>query len=383
MAVVSEHFPSGVWHNRAGTARATPQRFAAPQSEAELLAELRAAHAAGLRVRPVGAGHALTPLAAGEGLMLSLGALRGLVSRQDDGFTFWAGTTLGEARAALPPGLTLPGGAPEQSLGGALAVGAHSEGTPLWAALRGLTLLDVRGAAHELGPADPRLGAVALSLGALGVLTHVTVRPLPVSAVADPPPRTLPLAEARALAPEYTRRWPGLRLHWTQGELSVHTARQDQARRSRTGDAAPTPARAMEYALPLERLSGALRELDAALPPGMKLGLAVVGASGHAALPEQKPLTPPWLAPGGSGEHATVGLWPGALTRETGSRGLVQGEAVLRAAGGRPHWGRLHSLGATELAGLYPQFADFLRLRAHLDPEGRLSNAYLRRLLGT
>ena len=55
-------------------------------------------------------------------------------------------------------------------------------------------------------------------------------------------------------------------------------------------------------------------------------------------------------------------------------------EPVLRAHGGRPHWGKRHGLGAAELAPLYPRFEAFQRVRAELDPRGRFANEHLRRV---
>ncbi len=47
----------------------------------------------------------------------------------------------------------------------------------------------------------------------------------------------------------------------------------------------------------------------------------------------------------------------------------------------RPHWGKMHTLDAAALAGLYPRWDDFRRVRAALDPRGIFLNDYLRRLL--
>ncbi len=52
------------------------------------------------------------------------------------------------------------------------------------------------------------------------------------------------------------------------------------------------------------------------------------------------------------------------------------------AHGGRPHWGKLHSLDADRLALLHPLFDEFLALRDRLDPDRLFTNAYLRRVLG-
>ena len=57
-------------------------------------------------------------------------------------------------------------------------------------------------------------------------------------------------------------------------------------------------------------------------------------------------------------------------------------QPIFLKYGGRPHWGKLHSLKARELALLYPNWNDFLAVRARLDPEGRLLNPYLKALLG-
>jgi FAD/FMN-containing dehydrogenase len=55
-------------------------------------------------------------------------------------------------------------------------------------------------------------------------------------------------------------------------------------------------------------------------------------------------------------------------------------EPIFWKYGGRPHWGKLHSLGRAELSRLYPRFEDFRALRAQLDPDGRLLNEHLRRI---
>jgi FAD/FMN-containing dehydrogenase len=57
-------------------------------------------------------------------------------------------------------------------------------------------------------------------------------------------------------------------------------------------------------------------------------------------------------------------------------------EQVAGAVGGRPHWGKMHSLDAEDLRARYPRFDDFTRLRAELDPSGKFLNPYLKRVLG-
>ena len=57
-------------------------------------------------------------------------------------------------------------------------------------------------------------------------------------------------------------------------------------------------------------------------------------------------------------------------------------EPILRAYGGRPHWGKKHSLAARDLEALYPDWKQFLEIRAGLDPHGVFLNDYLREILG-
>jgi FAD/FMN-containing dehydrogenase len=57
-------------------------------------------------------------------------------------------------------------------------------------------------------------------------------------------------------------------------------------------------------------------------------------------------------------------------------------EAITASVGGRPHWGKMHTLDSSTLAGLYPRFADFLHARDQADPERRFANPYLDQVLG-
>jgi xylitol oxidase len=57
-------------------------------------------------------------------------------------------------------------------------------------------------------------------------------------------------------------------------------------------------------------------------------------------------------------------------------------EEALLPLGARPHWGKCFAAGAAELAPLYPRFADFRALRDRVDPERTFGNAFLDRVLG-
>jgi hypothetical protein len=57
-------------------------------------------------------------------------------------------------------------------------------------------------------------------------------------------------------------------------------------------------------------------------------------------------------------------------------------EQIVGAFGGRPHWGKLHTLGASDLRERYPRFDDFLAVRDRLDPQRAFANPYSRQVFG-
>ena len=57
-------------------------------------------------------------------------------------------------------------------------------------------------------------------------------------------------------------------------------------------------------------------------------------------------------------------------------------EPILRAHDGRPHWGKLHTRTAADLAPAYPRFGEFLAMRDRLDPDRVFANHHLTRVLG-
>lgn len=62
---------------------------------------------------------------------------------------------------------------------------------------------------------------------------------------------------------------------------------------------------------------------------------------------------------------------------------LPQIEARLRPFGPRPHWAKVNTLSAAQIASLYPRSHDFRQLAGRFDPKGKFLNAYMHeRLLG-
>ncbi len=57
-------------------------------------------------------------------------------------------------------------------------------------------------------------------------------------------------------------------------------------------------------------------------------------------------------------------------------------EEIFKAHGGRPHWGKMNTRTAEDLAPAYPKFTDFVKVRDRLDPARVFANPYLDRILG-
>src|SRR5580693_5984552 len=181
--VMKQALGPGEWRNWAGTVTATPTRRAQPRTEAEISA------AAKLAVRALGSGHSFTPAAATTGLALDLSRWTGVTGADTRTglVTVRAGTTLRALNAALAEfGLALAnlGDIDAQTIAGALATGTHGTGARLGGLATQIEALDLVLADGSLvtcsASVRPDLFAAArVGLGALGVVSAVTLRCVP------------------------------------------------------------------------------------------------------------------------------------------------------------------------------------------------------------
>ena len=177
------------WRNWAGTATATPARWYRPRSEAEISAAVKDAASAGLQVRALGSGHSFTAVAATSGVALDLSRWTGITAA-DTGtglVTVRSGTTLRALNAELGGlGLAMAnlGDIDAQTLAGALSTGTHGTGARLGGLatqVESLELVLADGSVVSCSATSrPELFAAArIGLGALGVITTVTLRCVP------------------------------------------------------------------------------------------------------------------------------------------------------------------------------------------------------------
>ncbi len=179
------------WTNWAQTVTANPRRRAMPRTEAQLADEIRRAAANGLRVRVVGAGHSFTPVAATDGLLLSLDHLDTIerIERVDGRIevTVGAGIRLHRLNAALAGvGLAMRnlGDIDRQSLAGAISTGTHGTGAALGGLatqVRGLRLVLANGSVVEADATHHRelFEASRIGLGTTGVISAYTLEVVP------------------------------------------------------------------------------------------------------------------------------------------------------------------------------------------------------------
>ena len=427
------------WRNWGRNVTAVPLRVERPADTGGLQRTVAAAAAAGVRVKAVGAGHSFTDIAATDGVQLDLDALQGLVSvdRAAGRVRLRAGTRLYQVPALLEPyGLAMPnlGDIDRQSVAGAVSTGTHGTGAAfggLSTQVAGMTLVQPDGGLLALGDGDPLLPAAALGLGALGIIADVTLQCVPAF-VLRAEERSEPLAEVLSGLPDRVQSADHFEFYWfphtDRAATKTNTRLPGTARRRPLGavsawvdetllsntvfratcfagrtvpamvpavnraaarllggrdyaDASPrvftqrrtVRFREMEYAIPADQLQPAFTALRQLIEENRRRISFPVEVRWAAADDR-------WLSTAYGRDTAYIAVH--RYYREEFSDYFDAVEAVMLRHGGRPHWGKLHSLAAPELAGKYPRFADFLRVRDRLDPDRVFANSYLDRVLG-
>ncbi|MDP1632955.1 MAG: D-arabinono-1,4-lactone oxidase [Caulobacter sp.] len=418
-----------LWRNWSGIAHSYPVQRAAPKDAAELATLLKTAPAP---VRVTGASHSFTALCATAGTLVSLDAMSGVIGWEGDQAIVAAGTRLG----ALGPALAEKGRAManlpdinKQSLGGALGTATHGTGTHLKAIhgdVTALTLVTPGGAIIDCdAQRRPEVfNAARVSLGALGVISQARLTTTPNRRLrrrvwVEPFEESLAKAEERWATHRnfefYAVPFTGLAANIAHDEtddatenngpseddallnvlkglknvLGFSTSLRKAAAKAMLGGVKPETAvdegwkllsterpirfNEMEYHLPAETQLAALQEVVAVIEkhrPDVYFPIEV-----RRIAPDDA-----WLSPFQGQPRGSVAVH--AYYRDDYQFFFALIEPIFRRHGGRPHWGKLHSLKGADLAALYPHWTDFLEVRRELDPEGRLLNPYLKSLFG-
>ena len=431
------------WHNWGRTVSCAPSRTESPSDARQIAQIITRARESGTTVKPIGAGHSFTAIAATDDIRLDLSTLRGLsaVDTERKQVTLYAGTRLHEIPELLAPhGLAMVnlGDIDRQTISGAISTGTHGTGLRfggIATQIVGATLVTGTGEITTVTAGDD-LRAVALGLGALGVLVEVTVQCADAFCLrADERPRDADetfdsFLDEVAAQDHYEFYWfphTSRTLTKTNTRLPANTAATGPGRVRRyiddellsnklfgvlceVGAKAPrlvrpinqvssralsartftdvstgvfTSARNVrfgesEFAIPLEAVPEALRDIRNMVDrKGFRVSFPIeVRAAGADDLLLS-------TASGRDSGYIAVHRYHRDDPADSAAYfAAFEAEPIFWKYGGRPHWGKLHTRDSGHLARSYPGFAEFGTIRDRYDPDRVFANQYLRRVLG-
>jgi L-gulono-1,4-lactone dehydrogenase len=426
-----------LWRNWSREQRCAPERIERPQSEEAVAEAVRRAVAEGRRVRVSASGHSFNDIACTDDVMLRLdalddfGSVDGRVVEVDAGITLHK---LGAELAARGLAMENQGDIDRQQLAGAISTATHGTGVRfpnLSAQVVGLRLVTADGVVHEVGEeGDAELfRAARVSLGALGVITRVKLRCVPLFTLERLDlPRGLDetledlddLVTSNDHFEFYGFPYTG-RVMTRESERNDREVEQTEAWKRwlndvvaenaipaavfRAGRAAPgaipalnrrivpllqpskvidhayrvyasrrnIPFTEMEYGIPREAAAEAIRRVvdlieRRRLPVAMPYEVRFTkGDDAHLSTAAARDTC-----------YIAVHQYRG-MDFDAYFRGV---ERIMDDYGGRPHWGKRHFQTAATLAPRYPDWDAFQEVRRRLDPDGVFANEYVERVLG-
>jgi FAD-linked oxidoreductase len=424
-----------IWTNWAREQRCAPARIEKPTSEDELATVVAHAAEQGQNVRAFGSGHSFTDIACTDGVLIDTSGLNRLIEADlaSGSVTVEAGIKLhdlGPQLAAHQLSLENQGDIDHQALAGALATATHGTGRMfpnISARVTSLNLITADGTTRKITDGD-ELKAARVSLGALGVISQVTLEAVPLYTL-HRHDRPLPLEQMLADLDEHVDtndHFEFFVFPYADAAFARSTRRSDEEpvptpkwKRAinerllenvalslvcRTGRAIPklTPtlnrfmtsavseAHVQDRAYRVYATERNVRftEMEYAIPRahGKEAVTRVLELVERRQLPILFPLEVRFSA----GDDAFLST---AHERETCYIAVHQFngmgfetyfravEAIMNEYGGRPHWGKRHYQTADTLRDRYPEWDRFQAVRARLDPHGTFTNDYCRRVL--
>ncbi|MFG3079993.1 FAD-binding protein [Streptomyces parvulus] len=410
--------------NWAGNITYTAEELLRPRSPRALGALV----AGSARLRVLGSGHSFNEIAqpAAGGVLLSLADLPSVVDVDTAARTVRVGGGVRYAELARrvhARGLALPNLAslPHISVAGSVATGTHGSGVgngSLASAVREVELITADGSALTIARGDGRFGGAVTSLGALGVVTSLTLGLEPAYEVEQHVFTEMPLAGldtatfeavmASAYSVSLFTDWraPGFRQVWLKrrtdqplpefpyakpavdrmhpvpGMPAVNCTEQSgvpgpwhERLPHFRADFVPSSGAELqsEYLMPREHALAALHAMDAirevVAPVLQTCEIRTVAADAQ------------WLSPSyGRNTVAAHFTW----VEDTAAVLPVvrELERALAPFAARPHWGKVFTTPSAALRALYPRLDDFRSLARALDPAGKFGNGFVRGVLG-
>jgi FAD/FMN-containing dehydrogenase len=429
---------AGRFVNYSKTVTASPTAWREPSSEEEIARCVADAGASGQRLHVVGAGHSWSPIAAPDGIAVTLDRFTGIVQRNEGSVTVRAGTRLRDLNRLLAQsGEALPilGSIAQQSVAGAIATGTHGSSLThgnLSSLVIGARLIAGDGSVREIGESDQRLNAVRVHLGALGAITELTLRTVPAFRLTETIDG-VPVRTATARVEEIGRSAEYVKVWWLPHTPSALVLRYERTADAVTRHPSPGTERFIEnwlvHRAVLPATSAWLRRRPAVVPRfNAIIGRTLVKprrvgpsplmlSTPDPALHYETEAAVP-LAAGGEAFERTVRLIDrlgvrvnhlvelryvggdsgfmspayGGNTVQLGAYTALPGhrrayfEAFwheMRQLGARPHWGKELDHDAAQIRSLYPMTDRFVAVRDALDPRHLFSNPFLERIFGS
>jgi len=371
-------------------------------------------------IRPLGTRHSFSLVADSTGALLSTEHLDRVVEIGADTVTVEAGIRYGELGSPLQEnGLAVANLAslPHISVGGAIATGTHGSGVSnqsLAAAVSALELVCADGSINRLRRGDPDFDGAVVALGALGLVSRVSLDVLPAFEVRqyvfeDLPWRAVETDLDEILAGGYSvslfTTWtePAIEQVWLKTTEELHTksyfgavpatvprnpvpgAQPDNCT-EQLGVPGPSAERLPHFRLEFTPSGGAELQSEYVVPREHGAdALRALRGLGRIVSPlllvsEIRTIAADtlWLSPFFERDSVAFHFtWKPLGDEVLAVLPLI--EAALEPFGVRPHWGKLFAGSPRQLEAVYPKLSVFRELRHRLDPDGKFQNAFVAR----
>ncbi|MDI6101941.1 D-arabinono-1,4-lactone oxidase [Actinoplanes sp. NEAU-A12] len=406
--------------NWAGNIEFGTERLHRPRT----LDELRKAVAGAGRLRVLGSGHSFNRLADTDGDLVSLADLPRTAEIAADraSVRIDGGMRYGDLAARLgAEGLAVHNMAslPHISVAGAVATATHGSGVRngnLATAVSGCEILRADGDIVTLDRSSPDLPGAVVGLGALGVVTALTLDVVPAFDLRQYVYDDLPEAAVHEHLDEILSAGYSVSLftRWTGTGIDQVWLKRSEPRkgdlfgaRPADGPRHPVPgmptascteqggvtgpwhARLPHFRMEFTPSSGEELQSEWHVPRAAALAAieAVAGLRERVAavlqVCEIRTIAADglWLSP--NYERDSLALhFTWIADTEAVLPVVADLEEALAPFGARPHWGKIFTTTPSDLRAAYPRFADFAALAGRFDPNGAFRNPWLESLLG-
>ncbi|MDX2707531.1 FAD-binding protein [Streptomyces sp. PA03-6a] len=392
----------------------------------ESVTELQEIVARSPRVRALGTRHSFSTVADTDGEHVSTSRLPAVidVDRTARTATVASGLRFGEiVRTIDEAGLALHnlGSLPHISVAGACATGTHGSGTGrrcLAGAVSALTMVTADGGLAEIRRGEPDFDGSVVALGALGVVTRLTLDLVPSFAVRQTVYEDMPKEEflgnfdtvmSAGYSVSVFTRWRDRAVDqvWLKERVDADGAEPVPqtwlGATAADGPRHPIPGMPGTHCTPQQGLAGPWYErlphfrLEFTPSSGEEIqseffvdrrdAVAAFDAlwrvrerfSSEVLIGEIRTVAADslWLSPAhGRDSVAFHFTWTPDVAAVTRAVQVV--EEALRPFSARPHWGKFFTPSPAALRELYPRYDDFRQLVARFDPSGVFRNAFMR-----